>query len=124
MNILYLLFVCIQAKRIIKNIEFGSCRNCVHYKPNYWKDDFTSPLNKCTFFGEKNVVTDEITYSYADSCRSDETKCGLEGRFFEREDNLKWKIAKHRIFRPVNIFALPFIISVLRLIFIHRLLQL
>jgi hypothetical protein len=44
--------------------------------------DFTSTLNICEKFGNKNIITDKITYDYADLCRQSDTKCGEEGKYF------------------------------------------
>jgi len=90
--------------KIIRNIEFPSCKNCVHYRTQIF-DDFTSSSNRCDQFGVKNIVTDEITYSFADACRSDESLCGQEGRYFERQPRLWLKKLKHRMFRPFTLFV-------------------
>ena len=71
----------------IYNVNTPSCRNCVHFKP-YYASDFTSSLSKCIKFGTKNIITDKISYEYADMSRSDETKCGNEGKYFELEKNI------------------------------------
>jgi hypothetical protein len=86
----------ISSNKIIKNINFPSCKNCIYYKPNRYNNDFTSLLNKCENFGEKNIITDEITYNYADSCRSDENKCGKEGKYFIEEKNINFKIFSYK----------------------------
>jgi hypothetical protein len=101
MNLLYLLFTYIfltksNSEPIIKNINIPSCRNCIHYKPTLL-NDFTSPLNKCEKFGEKNIITDEITYRFADLCRNDESACGKEGKYFEKDENIDKKILKYKI---------------------------
>jgi len=81
--------------KIITNYGFPACRNCVYYQPNYYNSDFTSPLNKCNKFGIKDIITDKITYNYADLCRNDDTKCGKEGKYFLKETNIKMKVWKH-----------------------------
>ena len=90
--------------KIIRNIELPSCKNCVHYRPRLFDGDFTSPFNKCDNFGVKDIVTDKITYNFADACRSDENLCGKEGRHFERQPRLWLKKLKHRMFRPITVF--------------------
>jgi hypothetical protein len=82
--------------KIIKNINIPSCRNCIYYKPATY-NEFTSTLNRCEKFGEKNIVTDEIKYDFADTCRDNESKCGKEGKYFIEEPNLELKIWKHKI---------------------------
>ena len=97
MKILYLLFTIINSEKIIKNINIPSCRSCIHYKPSYSSTDFTSSYNKCDKFGEKNIVTNEISYDFAESCRYNENKCGHEGKYFELEKNIELKIFNHQI---------------------------
>jgi len=100
-----------QCNQIIKNINFPSCKNCIYYKPDSFYSDFTSPLNKCEKFGEKNIITDEIKYNYVDFCRNDETLCGKEGKYFEEEKNIKFKIMKYKIFNILP-YSFPVILLV------------
>jgi hypothetical protein len=67
--------------------------------------DFTSTFNTCQKFGNKNIITDKITYDYADLCRQQDDKCGKEGKYFENDPYIKSKIIKHRI-----ISRMPFIL--------------
>ena len=98
MKLLYLLFglLVTNSEKIIKNINIPSCRNCIYFKPQTGSD-FTSCLSKCEKFGEKNILTDEIKNYYADSCRNDEEKCGLQGKYFIEEKNIDIKILTHNI---------------------------
>lgn len=84
-------------EKIIKNINIPSCRNCKYFQPSIYDTNFASSLNKCNKFGSKNIITDEITHDYADSCRTDENKCGEKGVYFEQETNINLKILKHKI---------------------------
>lgn len=70
--------------KIIRNAEFSACKNCVYYRTSSWSNDFVDPFNKCEKFGIKDVVTDKITYDFADSCRTDENLCGKSGKYFEK----------------------------------------
>ena len=107
MKLSYLLLCMVHnSDKMIKNIHLPACRNCVYYKPNYW-NDFTSNLNKCEKFGEKDIVTDIITYKYADMCREDDAKCGKEGKYFEQEKEIEWKVFQHGI-----VHNLPYILPV------------
>jgi hypothetical protein len=45
----------------------------------------------------KGVKTDELIFNYADNCRSDESKCGKDGKYFEVEPYLQRKIFTHTI---------------------------
>jgi hypothetical protein len=100
MKLLYLLFVLVNSEPFIRNFNIPSCKNCIHYRPSI-HNEFTSTLNKCTLFGEKDIITDEITYDYADTCRRDETKCGPVGFGFKKEKNIQLKIANHTIGRKL-----------------------
>lgn len=86
----------IRGEKIIKNINVNACRNCMYYKPST-HNDFTSHSNKCEKFGTKDIVTDEIYYDFADSCRKEEEKCGKEGKHFTLEENLPSKMISHFI---------------------------
>ena len=87
-----LLFVLANSEKSIKNSNIPSC---VHFKP-YYSSDFTSSLSKCGRFGTKDI-TDKISYNeYADMSRSNEDKCGIEGKF-EQEKNIELKIFIHQI---------------------------
>jgi hypothetical protein len=97
MKILYLLFAIVNSEKIIKNINIPSCRNCIHYKPSYFITDFTDPYNKCDKFGNKDIITNKISYDYADLCRRDENKCSYEGKYFELDENIELKIFTHQI---------------------------
>jgi len=84
------------SKPNIENLHIPSCKNCIHFAPSYM-NDFTSSLNKCKKFGTKDIITDEIVYNYASSCRRDENKCGHEGKFFIQEKNINFKIFLHEL---------------------------
>jgi len=79
MKVIYFLFYLVNCTKIIINGNFPSCRNCVYYKPNQYNNDFTSTFGKCQVFMNKDIITDKITYEYADTCRYDDSKCGKIG---------------------------------------------
>ena len=119
MKFSFLSLCIIKPDKIIKNINIPSCKNCIYYKPNNFNNDFTSTFNKCEKFGEKNIITDIITYNFADLCRNDESMCGNEGKYFEEEKNIKFKITKHKIISnfpyslPILLLAINLFIKVL-----------
>jgi hypothetical protein len=121
MKILYL-YTLVSSEKIIKNINIPSCRNCVHYKPSYSTTDFTGSFNKCHKFGNKNIITNKISYDYADMCRNNENKCGNEGKYFEEEKNVELKIFTHQIISNIpNILLLSItVLSVIRIIYINN----
>lgn len=114
MKLKYLFLSMVQPEKIIKNINLPSCKNCIYYKSNILNNDFTSTFNKCEKFGEKNIVTDIITYNFADFCRNDENKCGKEGKYFEEEKNIKFKIFRYKIMSNLQI-SLPIMMLVITL---------
>jgi hypothetical protein len=83
------------SKQTIKNIHVPSCKNCIYFQPSNSNTNFASDLNKCMKFGEKNIISDEIKYEYADLCRKDENKCGELGKHFELKKKIELKIVKH-----------------------------
>jgi len=108
---LYLLFGVINSEKIIKNGHLPSCKNCVYYKPSILNGEFTSPYNKCLKFGEKNIITDEITYTYADACRRDENKCGELGIYFEKDRWIKLKLLRYKI--VTNLPAILILVTII-----------
>jgi hypothetical protein len=113
-NLSLLLYIlAIKSEKIITNINLPSCKNCIFHKPNS-HIDFASTLSLCEKFGEKNIITDNITYEYADVCRNNESKCGKEGRFFEEQPNTGVKMAMHFIVKNVfiNIYILILVIYI------------
>jgi len=101
----YLLLAAVaNSEKTIRNINIPACRNCIHYTPAIYSRGFTSSFSRCEKFGEKDIVTDEIKYDFADSCRKDESKCGKDGKGFVEETNIERKIWKHAILsRPFDI---------------------
>jgi hypothetical protein len=111
MNFKYLIYFLpslVHSEKIIKNVNLPACRNCIHYQPDPFYNDFTSSLNRCNKFGDKNIVTDKITYDFADYCRNDESKCGKEGKYFEEEPNINMKVLKYSLLKnmPYGILLL------------------
>ena len=63
----------------IKNGEYPACKNCIHFVENE-----VVSFSRCAFFGEKNLITGEIIYKYADLTRNNE--CGVSGKYFEKKN--------------------------------------
>ena len=94
--------------KIIRNIEFPACKNCIHYRPSSWSNEFANSFNKCEKFGTKDVVTDKIDFDFATICRKNENICGNSGKYFEKEPLIILKKLKHKIFRPITIiYTIP-----------------
>jgi hypothetical protein len=75
----------IKPNQSIKNINIPSCKNCIYFEPSLYNSDY---LSRCTKFGEKNIITDEINHDFANSCRKTDEKCGLEGKSFVKETDI------------------------------------
>jgi Pyruvate/2-oxoacid:ferredoxin oxidoreductase delta subunit len=80
----------------IKNAHLPSCKNCIHFAPDKYYHEYATTMSKCNKFGDKDIVTDKITYRYADACRVDEKLCGKEGKYFEEDPHIQWKVLGHR----------------------------
>ena len=88
---------------LIKNINKLACKNCIHYiPPPYTK--YESSNSRCSKFGSKDIVTDEITYDYASSCRNNESKCGEDGLYYEKDSDIEFKKFKHELLVDKTIF--------------------
>ena len=110
-TIIKIILICLKVSAEIKNINIPSCRNCIHYKPNLLNFDFDSSLNRCSKYGEKNIVTNQIRYDYADLCRGNENKCGKLAKGWEEEKNIHLKVFKYQfILLFIPIFYLSIII--------------
>ena len=71
----------------IKNAELPVCKECIHFRP-HGANEFEYSLGKCSKFGSKDVVSGEITYEFADLCRTYDNKCGKNGTYFESTDSV------------------------------------
>lgn len=132
MNICYLLLLLfikqlnatkLPNKSIIKNINVPSCRNCIYYKPSVFGDEFSSIFSKCEKFGEKNIITNEISYDYTESCRNNELKCGNEGKYFEEEKNINRKIIRDFIMKNskyIIIFSPVFLVILIQIMILDK----
>ena len=118
--LLYLLPMLVGCEKMIKNINLPACKNCIHYQVSN-NDEFTSSLNRCGMFGDKNIITDKIKYDFADHCRDDESKCGKTGKYFVEEPNINMKIWKHSIVKnmPNNLLLITIISCFLQIYLIY-----
>jgi hypothetical protein len=105
--------VVVSSEKLIKNINLPACKNCIHLISASHSSDYASSFSKCSKFGKKNIISDEIEYEYVDWSRKDEMKCGEEGKFFEKDDLVEFKKLKHKLFynSPVLILSIWFVIS-------------
>lgn len=92
MFIRLLFFIGLAFASKIKNIDMPACRNCIHHVPRLYNFEYSSTLNKCKYFGKKDLLSNEITYDYAELCRSNEDKCGQEGKYFQEDSLVELKV--------------------------------
>lgn len=111
---LFFMFSLVNSDKFIKNINIPSCKTCIHYKPYSYNGDY-STLSRCEKFGEKDIITDEIKYDYADSCRKDESKCGHIGKFHEKDENAGLKYIYYAILAnlPIGIITVLTFVSII-----------
>ena len=112
MRLLRLLpLMCSTSNKIIKNIDLPSCRNCIYFTPPLYSE-FTSSISRCEKFGTKDIHTDIVTYEFADLSRKDENRCGLQGKYFEEEKNIQFKMFVFYIIKYVPVASL-FLLTIL-----------
>ena len=85
--------------KYIKNGDFPSCKNCVHFRPNLFIGDYT--MGKCANFGTKDIFDNTITYDYVDNCRDNANKCGNEGKYYQIDKNADMKLFLYTLFQNV-----------------------
>lgn len=113
MRLIYLLFSFINCEKIIRNINIPSCKNCIHFRPNFYDTDFSSQTSECNNFANKDIITDKIYYDNPISCRNDESKCGKDGKYFEIENNIYQKILFHKLISniPNNVLTISILLT-------------
>ncbi len=79
----------------IRNANIRSCKQCIHFQPHGSISSHSHSFAKCKLFGVKDIISDITTFDYADECRTQDNKCGKEGKYFEPEPNLRLKMFVH-----------------------------
>jgi hypothetical protein len=102
-----------------EKISIPSCKKCIYYKPSPYNFDFNANYNRCTKFGEKDIVMDKINYDFAELCRNDESKCGKQGKYFEEEQNLNMKLFVHKV---IYIFTITSPLSIIIFVYLYLIL--
>ena len=78
-NLSFLLSISrMSSTNFIKNIKTNECKNCIHYQFHDFEAFHPSSFNKCSKFGEKNIINGKIEYEIAKDCRQNSEKCGIE----------------------------------------------
>lgn len=63
----------------IKNKVINKCNDCKHYSAN---------LKGCNLFGSTDLVSGKFLPANIKNSRLDESKCGIDAFFFEKNDNI------------------------------------
>jgi len=90
----------------VKNLHSPKCITCKNFIP----DSFDSPtFSKCKNFGTANLVSGEIFYDFADSCRDSESKCGTNGThyIFDEFHKAKNDVRKIKPILTTGLFLSP-----------------
>ena len=91
---------------MIKLLHNPICKTCVHFRPTLLEFQYASPFSKCAKFGKKGLVSGNMYYDYADTCRDDETKCGQDAREYKKDSMYYLKYARY-----CGILLSPLIVS-------------
>ena len=75
-------------------LSLPNCKNCVHYRTTIFIDSY---YNKCSKFGTKDIFTGIVDYDFADTCRTDETKCGNIGKYYQSDKYIDTKIVLYTL---------------------------
>jgi len=73
----------------IKRFNYPECRKCKYFKPA--KDQFKNETEqikygRCTYFGEKDLVSGELEFKYASTCRRYAGDCGEYAKYYSPKD--------------------------------------
>ena len=72
-------------KMFIRGGDLKPCISCKYFLPDNITHPTSNPsLAKCMKFGVKNIVSNVITYDFAEKCRDDPTKCDESAIFYEK----------------------------------------
>jgi hypothetical protein len=66
----------------VKNTTFKICKKCVNFIEDKSNDPDDTLFGRCKMFGEQNIITGEVENDNASLCRYDNTKCGIDGKYF------------------------------------------
>ena len=65
------------------------CIHCVHYIKNKYPyiKLYDAEIGICSIFGQKNILTGKMEYEDILTCRLNQSKCGVKGRFYKQKHN-------------------------------------
>lgn len=76
----------IQLHSMVKNVTMPLCKDCKYFRKSnilYRIYGCETTESRCTFFGEKDIITGKIFNEYAWITRR-YRECGIEGKYFEK----------------------------------------
>ena len=117
--ILYFFIVNSITSTKILNFDKPLCKNCIHFIP-YKGYEYDNNFGKCKFFGNNDIINGEIEYDYADLCRSNEFKCGIQGKYFRLEENLKMKKFYSKVNYIINNYKIYIYIIIITLFSVNK----
>jgi hypothetical protein len=82
----------------IIHLDKPVCQDCRHFQNSLFLD---ANFGKCARFGEKNIMTGNIHLEYAELCRKNEHKCGINATYFEKNSCVFPKLTR-LCFRNAN----------------------
>lgn len=95
----------------IQNSQFPSCKNCIYYRPSIFSNNYVSTFSKCTYFGTKDMITNNIEYDFVDSCRKNENQCGKEGKYYVKDKYINTKLGIYTLISNIpNISTISLIL--------------
>jgi hypothetical protein len=73
----------------VGSVKIKPCNTCKYYIPSTCggKYEIGDYFGKCRKFGYSDWRTKEINYVYAALSRSDENRCGVSGKYYEKNEN-------------------------------------
>jgi hypothetical protein len=117
--LLYFFIVNSATSTKIINFDKPLCKNCIHFIP-YKGYEYDNNFGKCKFFGINDIINGEIEYDYADLCRSNEFKCGSQGKYFTLEENIKMKKFYSKVNYLINNYKIYIYIIIITLFSINK----
>lgn len=106
------------APETIQNMHVPKCTTCKYFIPGnndklfFYSDPHT--FAQCKKFGTADLVSNEISYDYAEICRITDTKCGTNGAYYTFGDYNKFN---HDVRKVKPIFNRMLVLSPFILLF-------
>jgi len=82
MNLFFIYAAAMRLMSNIRNMDYPICKTCIHFLHEK-RLSGSEEFGRCKLFGEKNILTGEIKYEYAELCRLSNNKCNITGNYYE-----------------------------------------